>query len=81
VARCVIVKQKPLPLPACLPATWSRAAASEQHPLQKVHIEMDSKTLSRRYGLTVHQTVQVKELREISDCPLYCSTVVGMQPL
>jgi hypothetical protein len=27
------------------------------------------KPLSRRYGLTVHQTVGVKEFRELFDCP------------
>jgi hypothetical protein len=53
VARCVIVMQKPLPLPHVAPLPPNCIA----QPLQNVHIEMTSNTLSRRYELMVHQIV------------------------
>jgi hypothetical protein len=41
--------------------------------LQNVHVEMTSKTLFRRYKHKMHQAVDVKEFRELFDCPSYMS--------
>jgi hypothetical protein len=57
VARCVIMMQKPLSLLLVMPLPLNRIA----QPLQNLHIEMASNSLSRWYELTVHQTVDVKE--------------------
>jgi hypothetical protein len=38
-------------------------------PLQNCHVEMTSNTLPRLYEVMVNQTVNVKEFRELSDCP------------
>jgi hypothetical protein len=40
-------------------------------PLQNSHVEVTSNSLSRRYELTTHQTVCVKEFRELFDYPSY----------
>jgi hypothetical protein len=57
---CAIVKPKPLSLPACLPFVAPL-------PLQNVHVEMTTNTLSGRYELMAHQAVDVKEFRELFD--------------
>jgi hypothetical protein len=36
-----------------------------------MHVEMTSNTLIRRYELMVHKTVDVKEFRELFNCPSY----------
>jgi hypothetical protein len=41
--------------------------------LQNLHLQMTSNTLSRPYELMVHQTVDVKEFRELFDCSSYIS--------
>jgi hypothetical protein len=51
----------------CLADPSNRIA---QH-LQDSRVEMTSNTLSRLCELTVHQTVDVKEFREIFDYPSY----------
>jgi hypothetical protein len=45
-------------------------------PLQDLHVEMTSNTLSRRYEFMVHQTVDVKEFRKRFYCPSY-NRIVG----
>jgi hypothetical protein len=65
VALCIIMMQKPLSLPIVAPLPPNCIA----QPLQNVHIEMTSNSLSRQYEIVVHQTVDVKEFRELFDCP------------
>jgi hypothetical protein len=56
----------------CLPATCRTASSNcIAQPVQNLQVEMTSNTLSRRYELMVHQSINVKEFREIFDCPLY----------
>jgi hypothetical protein len=52
--------QKPLPLPLVAPLPLNFIA----QPLQNLHAEMSSNTLSRRFELMTHQTVNVKEFNE-----------------
>jgi hypothetical protein len=66
------VMQKPLSLPHAAPLPPNCIA----QPLQNLHVEMTSNTPSRRYELTVHQTVDLKEciehaeeFRELFDYP------------
>jgi hypothetical protein len=66
VARCAIVKQKPLPLPACQPLGVAPL------PLQTLHAEMTSKTLSVRHELMAQQSFDVEEFRELFDCLRTC---------
>jgi hypothetical protein len=60
VARCVIVMQKALSLPLVTPLPPNRMA----QPLQNLHVEMASNSLSRLYELMAHQTVDAKECNE-----------------
>jgi hypothetical protein len=43
--------------------------------MQTLYIEMTNNTLSRRYKLKMHQTVDVKKLQEIFDCPMFCELI------
>jgi hypothetical protein len=63
---CIIVMQKPLFQPLVLPLPLNCIAQA----LQNLHVEMTSNTLSRRYELMVHQTINVKEFQELFDCSL-----------
>jgi hypothetical protein len=65
VDRCVIVMQKPLSLPLVTPLPPNCIA----QPLQNLHVEMTSNTLSMQYELIVHRTVDVKKLWELFYCP------------
>jgi hypothetical protein len=67
VARCVIVMHETLSLPLTAPLAPNCIA----RPLQNLHVRIASNVLSRRYELTVHQPVDVKEFRELFDCPSY----------
>jgi hypothetical protein len=60
VALWVIVMQKPLSLKP-LPLNWIGK------PLQNLHIDTTSNTLSTRYEITAQQTVDVTEFRELFD--------------
>jgi hypothetical protein len=40
-------------------------------PLQNLHVEMTSNTLSRLFELMVQQTVDIKAFRELFDYPSY----------
>jgi hypothetical protein len=53
-----------------VPATYL-AAFSKLHAqrLQNLHVEITSNSLSRQYELMVHQTIDIKELQELFDCP------------
>jgi hypothetical protein len=50
---------------APLPSTYT------PQPLENLHLEMTSNTLSRRYELLVLQTVDVKNFRNVFDCATY----------
>jgi hypothetical protein len=63
VARRFVVMQKLLFLPFV--ALLSAHCITQ---LQKIHVELDNNILFRRYELTVHQIVNVKEFRELFDC-------------
>jgi hypothetical protein len=65
VVRCVIVMQKPLPLPLFPPLSPNCIP----QPLQNVHIEITSNALPRRYEPTVHEIVDVKEFQELLIAP------------
>jgi len=60
VARCIIVMQKPLSLPLVAPFPPNCIV----QPLQNLHVEMTINSLSRRYELMVHHTVDVKKCNE-----------------
>jgi hypothetical protein len=66
-ARCFIVMQKSLPVAVVAPLPPNSIA----QPLQNLHVELTTDTLSGRYEHMVHQTTVVKEFRELFDCPLY----------
>jgi hypothetical protein len=53
----------------CLPLVAPLPPNCISQPLHNLQVEMTSNTLSRRYKLTVHQTVDVKGFREILQCP------------
>jgi hypothetical protein len=53
----------PLSLPLAAPLPPNCIA----QPLQNLHVETTSNTLPRRYELTVHQTVDANEFRELFD--------------
>jgi hypothetical protein len=56
-------------VPATCPADPSNCI--EPASARDSHVEMASNILSRWYELTVHQTVDVKEFRDLFDYPLY----------
>jgi hypothetical protein len=53
--------QKPLSLPLVMPLLPNGIA----QPLQNLHAEMTSNTMSRWYELMVHQTVDIKDFQEV----------------
>jgi hypothetical protein len=55
--------QKPLSLPLATPLPLNCIMQA----LQNLYVEMISNTLSRRYEQMVHQTINVKEFRELFD--------------
>jgi hypothetical protein len=67
VARCIIVMHKPL----SLPLTFLLSPNCIAQRLQNLHVKMASIVLSKRYKLMMHQSVDVKEFRELFDCPSY----------
>jgi hypothetical protein len=46
---------------------------------QNFQVQMTSNSLSRWYELTVHQTIQVKEFRELFGCPSYSLAMMSAQ--
>jgi hypothetical protein len=46
-----------------------------EQPLQNLHVQMATNTLSRLYELVVHQTVDVKEILELLTATLYIDEV------
>jgi hypothetical protein len=72
VARCLIRMQKPMSLSFVAPLTPNCIA----QPLQNLHVEMTSNTLSRRYELMVHQIFDVEMFLELFDCPSYFESSV-----
>jgi hypothetical protein len=62
VAVCVIMMQKPLSLPLVVPLPLNCII----QPLQNLHIEMTSNTLSRQYELTVHKPLMSKNAMSIT---------------
>jgi hypothetical protein len=67
VAQCIIMMHKQLTLPLVALLCPNCIAL----PLQNLHIEITSSTMSRLYGLMVHQIVDVKEFQDVYDWPSY----------
>jgi hypothetical protein len=65
VAHCVIVMHKPLSLGLTAPLPPNYIA----QPLQNLNVHMTSNTVSMRYELMMHQTVDVKQFRELLTAP------------
>ena len=60
VAWCIIMMQKPLSLPLVTPFPPNCIV----QPLQNLHVEMTINSLSRRYELMAHHTVNLKKCDE-----------------
>jgi hypothetical protein len=59
--------EKPLILPLVAPLPPNFIA----QPIRNLQVEITSNILARKYNLTVHQSVDIKEFRERFDCPSY----------